>query len=205
MLAREMPVRGGPGRWLFPDRRLKTDRRALRGASAGKAVALDETAAKRGHTTVTIFIDLERKARPVVFATRGSSRWFATCRRRLAALGESFPRASVTVDWFHVVQIFARAARDVRKAKDAAGQGAVGCPLGGAEGQGAFASRRSRPPLFGQTGGQWNADSGRMADQGDVALGPKSRLRCKLPAGVSRTSCATPARKSLLRSCSSRC
>ncbi|CDO38816.1 hypothetical protein SPHV1_760017 [Novosphingobium sp. KN65.2] len=36
-----------------------------------KAVAFDETASKRGHNYVTIFIDLDRKSRPVVFATPG--------------------------------------------------------------------------------------------------------------------------------------
>ena len=47
-----------------------------------------------------------------------SPRSSATCRRRfLAALGESFPNAAVTVDWFHVVQIFTTAVDEVRKAE----------------------------------------------------------------------------------------
>jgi transposase len=35
----------------------------------------------------------------------------------LAAVGESFPQAEVTVDWFHVVQLFTRAVDQVRKAE----------------------------------------------------------------------------------------
>ncbi|CAO0822214.1 hypothetical protein DFAR_2880002 [Desulfarculales bacterium] len=33
----------------------------------GKAVALDETASKRGYNYVTVFIDLDRKRKPVIF------------------------------------------------------------------------------------------------------------------------------------------
>src|SRR3546814_7516084 len=79
-----------------------------------------------------IFIDLDRRSRPVVFATPGKGK--ETVRRFkdflaehngkpskiaevvcdmspafLAAVGETFPDASVTVDWFHVVQLFTRA------------------------------------------------------------------------------------------------
>lgn len=35
----------------------------------------------------------------------------------LAAVGEEFPDAAVTVDWFHVVQLFTEAVDDVRKAE----------------------------------------------------------------------------------------
>src|SRR3546814_808448 len=35
----------------------------------------------------------------------------------LAAIGETFPDASVTVDWFHVVQLFTRALDEVRKSE----------------------------------------------------------------------------------------
>ena len=36
-------------------------------------------------------------------------------RAALAAVGEEFPHAEVTVDWFHVVQLFTKAVDDVRK------------------------------------------------------------------------------------------
>ncbi|MFH1059689.1 MAG: transposase [Pseudomonadota bacterium] len=39
-----------------------------------KAVALDETASKRGHNYITVFIDLDRKQKPVLFVTPGKTR-----------------------------------------------------------------------------------------------------------------------------------
>ena len=104
------------------------------------SLAFDETAAKRGHNYVTVFIDANLKNRPVVFATPGKGK--ATVREFkaflkehdgvpervvevvcdmspafLAAIGEEFPGANVTVDWFHVVQLFTRAVDNVRKAE----------------------------------------------------------------------------------------
>jgi len=46
-----------------------------------------------------------------------SPRSSATCRRPPAALATSFPKAAITVDWFHVVQIFTTAVDQVRKAE----------------------------------------------------------------------------------------
>ncbi|CAO0822112.1 hypothetical protein DFAR_2810031 [Desulfarculales bacterium] len=40
----------------------------------GKAVALDETASKRSHNYVTIFIDLDRRQKPVIFVTPGKGK-----------------------------------------------------------------------------------------------------------------------------------
>ncbi len=39
-----------------------------------KAIGLDETASKRGHNYVTVFIDLDRKQKPVVCERRGVPR-----------------------------------------------------------------------------------------------------------------------------------
>ncbi|CAO0824897.1 hypothetical protein DFAR_990004 [Desulfarculales bacterium] len=39
-----------------------------------KAVVLDETASKRGHNYVTVFIDLDRKQKPIVFVTHGTGK-----------------------------------------------------------------------------------------------------------------------------------
>ena len=36
-----------------------------------EAFGFDETAAKRGHNYVTVFVDMKRSAQSVVFATRG--------------------------------------------------------------------------------------------------------------------------------------
>jgi transposase len=105
-----------------------------------KAVALDETASKRRHNYVTVFIDLDKKKKPVIFATPGKGKKCLTEFRRflkkhggnhknivemvcdmspafLAAIGENFPKANVTVDWFHVVQLFTKAVDEVRKAE----------------------------------------------------------------------------------------
>ena len=108
--------------------------------SALKAIGLDETASKRGHNYVTVFIDMDRSDRPVVFATPGKGKQTVKDFRAfleehggqagnvlevvcdmspafLAATQEEFPEASVTVDWFHVVQLFTKAVDDVRKAE----------------------------------------------------------------------------------------
>ena len=105
-----------------------------------KAIGLDETAAKRGQTYVTVFIDLDAKDKPVVFVTPGRgketvARFEAFLAEHggtpsriaevvcdmsgafLAAVGETFDNAAVTVDWFHVVQMFTKAVDDVRRAE----------------------------------------------------------------------------------------
>jgi len=147
MLAREMPVLAAAREMAITDQRLWRIIEHYVGAALArldladlKAVAFDETASKRGHNYVTIFIDLDRKSRPVVFATPGKGK--DTVRRFknfltahngqpgriievvcdmspafLAAVGETFPDASVTVDWFHVVQLFTSALDEVRKAE----------------------------------------------------------------------------------------
>jgi transposase len=104
------------------------------------AFAFDETASKKGQNYVTVFIDPDRKKEPVVFATPGKGKSTvkefkaflkahsgdpsriqeAVCDMSpafLAAVGEEFPDAAVTVDWFHVVQLFTKAVDDVRKAE----------------------------------------------------------------------------------------
>ena len=106
--------------------------------SGVRAVALDETACKRRHNYVTVFIDLDRKQKPVVFVTPGKGKQCPAKFRRflhghggrhpniaemvcnmspafLAAIADSLPSANVTVDWFHVVQLFTTAADEVRK------------------------------------------------------------------------------------------
>ena len=108
--------------------------------SSVTAVGLDETSSKKGHNYVTVFIDLDRKDRPVIFATPGKGK---ECLKRfsnhlrehrgkasniaevvcdmsrsfLGGIQENFVSAATTVDWFHVVQLFTRAVADVRKAE----------------------------------------------------------------------------------------
>ncbi|SHM00381.1 ISL3 family transposase [Vreelandella subglaciescola] len=103
-----------------------------------KAVGLDETAAKRGHRYVTVFLDMQRKTEPVVFAVPGRGKATVEAFSEFLAahqgdpqtvqevvcdmspaflkgVEEHLPKAEVTVDWFHIVQIFTRALDEVRK------------------------------------------------------------------------------------------
>ena len=105
-----------------------------------EAIALDETAARRGQEYVTVFIDLDAAERPVLFVTPGKGKECVKAFRAfllehggeptriaevvcdmsaafLAAAAENFPRAAITVDWFHVVQIFTTAVERVRRAE----------------------------------------------------------------------------------------
>jgi len=147
MLAREMPVLAAARIMEVTDKRLwRIIEHYVGKALAGldlkslKAFAFDETASKRGHNYVTVFIDLDRKRTPVVFATPGKGKETVKSFKRflethggsadrvvevvcdmspafLAAVGESFENARQTVDWFHVVQLFTAAVDEVRKAE----------------------------------------------------------------------------------------
>ena len=145
LLAREMPVNAVSRYVGVTDKRIwrvvthyvfkamgKLDLSGLCG------VGLDETATKRGHHYVTIFVDMDRETRPVIFATPGKGKecikTFARYLKErkgnpenvvevvcdmspafLAAAENTFGNAAVTVDWFHVVQIFTRALDEVRR------------------------------------------------------------------------------------------
>jgi len=104
---------------------------SARSISLGARLGLDETASKRGHNYVTVFIDMDRADKPVIFATRAGKglrggiprlpaqpsrradprrpRSSATCRRPSWPRLPPAPKAAITVDWFHVVQIFTTA------------------------------------------------------------------------------------------------
>jgi transposase len=147
LLMREMPVAAAARIIGVTDKRLwrilqfyigrAIDRLDL---SHVQAIALDETAAKRGHEYVTVFIDLDAAEKPVLFVTPGKGKECMTAFRAflsehggeptriaevvcdmsaafLAAAAESFPQAAVTVDWFHVVQIFTTAVEKVRRSE----------------------------------------------------------------------------------------
>lgn len=147
MLVREMPVLAAARIMGVTDKRLwriieHYVGKALTGLDLKslKAFAFDETASKRGHNYVTVFIDLDREHSSVVFATPGKGKATATPFKAfleahggsanrivevvcdmspafLAAVGESFENARQTVDWFHVVQLFTTAVDEVRKAE----------------------------------------------------------------------------------------
>ena len=105
-----------------------------------KTFSLDETKSQKGHRDVTVFIDLDRKERPVVFATYGKGKaTLKAFKDHLVARGGKaehvvevvsdmsgsfiagvkahFANSSLTVDWFHVVQLFTRAVEEVRRAE----------------------------------------------------------------------------------------
>lgn len=147
ILVREMPVLAAARIIGITDKRLWRIVEHYVGKALGelelsalRAFAFDETASKRGHNYVTVFIDADRKTDPVVFATPGKGK--ATVKEFraflkahggdpgrivevvcdmspafLGAVGKAFPDAAVTVDWFHVVQLFTRAVEQVRKAE----------------------------------------------------------------------------------------
>jgi transposase len=147
MLVREMPVLAAARIIEITDKRLWRIVEHYVGRAVERldlsrvtAIGLDETAAKRGHTYVTVFIDLDRANKPVLFVTPGRGKETVARFRAflvehggtpgriaevvcdmsgafVAAVGETFENAAVTVDWFHVVQLFTKAVDDVRRAE----------------------------------------------------------------------------------------
>jgi len=106
--------------------------------SAVRKLALDETASKRGHNYVTIFLDMDKADKPVIFAVPGRGKATVKAfsgflkqhkgqpeqvvevvcdmsKAFLRGVDEELPNAEVTIDWFHVVQIFNKAVDQVRK------------------------------------------------------------------------------------------
>lgn len=147
LLVREMPVLTTARLLAMNDKRLwrivlHYVQAAMNRLDLGslKAFSLDETKSRRGHRYVTVFIDLDRTDRPVVFAVAGKGRQtLEAFKKHLAAHGGKaeqvmeivsdmsaafiagvkahFPGRRHTVDWFHVVQLFTRAMDEVRRAE----------------------------------------------------------------------------------------
>lgn len=98
-------------------------------------IGVDETAARRGHEYITVFVDLD--ARRVLFACEGrsgvalaqfrafleskgvvSERLEFVCDMSpafLSGIAEAFPRAKVTLDKFHLVAMLTKAVDETRK------------------------------------------------------------------------------------------
>jgi transposase len=144
-LVREMPVKAAAGHIEITDKRLWRIVHHYVEKAVGrfdlsqlKAIGLDETASKRGHNYVTIFIDMERASMPVVFSTPGKGtqtlqdfKAFLSDHKGdsdnilevvcdmspafLSGIDKTLPNAEVTVDWFHIVQTFTRSLDEIRK------------------------------------------------------------------------------------------
>ena len=82
VLVREMPVLGGGALHRHHRQAAVADRRSLcpPGRSAGldlrgvRSLGLDETASRRRHNYVTVFIDMDRRDKPVIFVTPGKGK-----------------------------------------------------------------------------------------------------------------------------------
>ena len=144
-LVREMPVNAAARIIEITDKRLwriiehyVAKAIAKFDLSSVRAIGLDETASKRGHNYVTVFIDMEKRHEPVLFVTPGKGKEtlkeFAEFLKGhqgapdrilevvcdmspafLSGVAEELPNAEITVDWFHIVQTFTRALDEVRK------------------------------------------------------------------------------------------
>lgn len=106
-----------------------------------KNVILDETQAANGHDYVTIFIDADRKTRPVIFAVDGKDssviyKFYLFMQEHngnpenikcfscdmspafLSGIHKYFPNAEITIDFFHVIQAFNNAVDSTRKMEE---------------------------------------------------------------------------------------
>ena len=147
-LVREMPVNAAARIIEITDKRLwrivehyVAKAVAAFDLSTVEAIGLDETASKRGQRYVTVFIDMERRNKAVLFVTPGHGKATLKAFRRflqehkghpedilevvcdmsgafLSAVPKQLPNAQITVDWFHIVQTFTRALDEVRKAEN---------------------------------------------------------------------------------------
>ena len=103
-----------------------------------RSIGVDETSSGKRHQYVTVFIDLDRGRRSVIFAVPGKDKKtiqafrsylkakggcpdniaVAVCdmsKAFISGLEEEFPGAEIVVDWFHVVKLFNSAVDEVRR------------------------------------------------------------------------------------------
>lgn len=143
ILCREMPVAAVARQlgehdtrlWRVLEHYVEEAREAVDYAGV-RRIGVDETASKRGHHYISVFVDLEE--RRVLYATEGRDAGvFGSFRRDLEAHGgcadaieeismdmspaqikgarEQFPDAAVTYDKFHVVKLLNEAVEEVRR------------------------------------------------------------------------------------------
>ncbi len=103
-----------------------------------QGIGVDETSSGKRHQYVTVFIDLDRGKRSVIYAVPGKGKEtvmafskflqerggcpdsiaVAVCdmsRAFISGIEEQFSKAEVVVDWFHVVKLFNSAVDEVRR------------------------------------------------------------------------------------------
>jgi len=144
-LVKEMPVLAVSRQLEISDKRLWRIVHHYVGRMLGEldlsrvaTVGVDETASRRGQRYVTVFLDMQRKQEPVLFAVPGHGKaaikaFSAFLAKHggdpgnvvevvcdmsqafLSGVAEHLPNAEVTVDWFHIVQTFTKALDEVRK------------------------------------------------------------------------------------------
>lgn len=144
-LVKEMPVLAVSRQLEISDKRLWRIVHHYVGRMLGEldlsrvaTVGVDETASRRGQRYVTVFLDMQRKQEPVIFAVPGHGKDAiqafsdflvehggdpdnvveVVCdmsQAFLSGIAENLPSAEVTVDWFHIVQTFTKALDEVRK------------------------------------------------------------------------------------------
>jgi len=147
LLVREMPVLTAARILDMVDKKLwriirhyVTASMAHLDISALKAFAFDETQSRKGHHYVTVFVDLDRTKRPVVFAVSGKGKDTLKAFKQhvlsrggkaenvaevvtdmsgsfVSGIKAYFANSTFTVDWFHVVQLLTRAVDEVRRAE----------------------------------------------------------------------------------------
>ncbi len=144
-LVKEMPVLAVSRQLEISDKRLWRIVHHYVGRMLGEldlsnvaTVGVDETASRRGQRYVTVFLDMQRKQEPVIFAVPGHGKDAikafsaflsahggdpdnvveVVCdmsQAFLSGVAENLPKAEVTVDWFHIVQTFTKRLDEVRK------------------------------------------------------------------------------------------
>ena len=145
LLVKEMPVLAAARIMQMTDKRLwriilHYVNKAIDGfdLSGLRAFSMDETKGRKGHRYVTVFIDLDRKEKPVVFAVSGKGKKTLADFKNfltehggnadnvievvadmsgafIAGIKEHFNKSRITVDWFHVVQLLSKALEQVRR------------------------------------------------------------------------------------------
>lgn len=144
-MAKEMPVKAVADLIDENDTRIwrilkhyVDEARAAEDFSGVTEIGMDETASKRGHHYISLFVDLERSK--VLFATEGKDAETVAAFRRdlerhggvaeqieevcmdmspafLQGVTKNFPLAEVTFDKFHVMKILGTAVDEVRRAE----------------------------------------------------------------------------------------